>query len=127
FGWEEVHQLAEELEHVSSKQLTDRLDEYLGFPQFDPHGDPIPDSKGKIRAMEKLPLDQLAVNEPAEVCQVAQSEEILELLEHRNITIGTRIEIKKRFGFDQSLEVKVRNNIFTISEQLARSIFVKRK
>src|SRR5215208_974054 len=68
FGWNEVHHLAEELEHVSSKQLIDRLDKYLGFPHFDPHGDPIPDSRGKIKNINKLPLDQLASHQPAEVC-----------------------------------------------------------
>jgi DtxR family Mn-dependent transcriptional regulator len=56
FGWDEVHVLAEELEHVSSKKLIDKLDEYLDFPQFDPHGDPIPDSKGKIKARNNVSL-----------------------------------------------------------------------
>src|SRR5688572_31594707 len=67
FSWEEVHEVAEELEHVSSKKLIDKLDEYLGFPHFDPHGDPIPDSKGKIRTYNELPLHQLPLNQPAEV------------------------------------------------------------
>ena len=70
FGWNEVHELAEELEHVSSKQLIDRLDQYLGFPQFDPHGDPIPDSKGKIKNMSRIALTQLPLHQQAEVCQV---------------------------------------------------------
>src|SRR5215213_2194652 len=92
FGWNEIHQLAEELEHVSSKQLVDRLDQYLGFPQFDPHGDPIPDSKGKLTNRSELPLLQLPFHHPAEVCQVTnQSEEILELLQHKNIGIGTKL------------------------------------
>ena len=125
FGWNEVHMLAEELEHVSSKELIDRLDEYLGFPQFDPHGDPIPDNKGKIKNVKKLPLVQLSLHLPADVCQVTnQSEEMLELLQHKNITIGTRLEVKRHFDFDQSLELKIKNNTVTISEQLAKNIFV---
>ena len=128
FAWNEVHELAEELEHVSSKQLTDRLEEYLGFPQFDPHGDPIPDSKGKLRSIKKIPLDQLPLQQPATVCQVTnQSDEMLELLQHRNIGIGTVIEVRKRFSFDQSLEIKVKNHLFTISQQMAKYLFVKSK
>lgn len=128
FSWKEVHLLAEELEHVSSKQLIDRLEEYLGFPEFDPHGDPIPDNMGRIRSIHKIPLDQLPISQQAVVCQVTnQSDEMLELLHHRNIEIGTRIEVKKRFSFDQSLEVKVKSHVFTISEQLAKYLFVKRK
>jgi DtxR family Mn-dependent transcriptional regulator len=125
FGWNEVHMLAEELEHVSSKELIDRLDEYLGFPQFDPHGDPIPDNKGKIKNVKKLPLLQLPLHLPADVCQVTnQSEEMLELLQHKNIAIGTRIEVKRLFDFDQSLELKIKNITITISEQLAKNIYV---
>jgi len=125
FSWEEVHQLAEELEHVSSKKLIDRLDEYLGFPSYDPHGDPIPDSKGKMAARNNLPLVELPKNKQAEVCQVTnQSAEMLELLKHKNIGIGTRLEVKKHFPFDQSLELKIKTKTVTISEQLAKNIFV---
>jgi DtxR family Mn-dependent transcriptional regulator len=126
FGWEEVHLLAEELEHVSSKKLIDRLDEYLGFPPFDPHGDPIPDNKGKIRNIKKIPLDQLTLQQPAEVCQVTnQSAEMLDLLQHKSIGIGTKLEVKKYFDFDRSFELKIKNSIITISEQLAKNIFVR--
>ena len=125
FGWDEVHQLAEELEHVSSKKLIDRLDEYLGFPPFDPHGDPIPDNKGKIRNVRKIPLHQLPIQQPAEVCQVTnQTAEMLDLLHHKNIGIGTRLEVKKVFDFDRSLELKIKNASITISEQVAKNIFV---
>lgn len=127
FGWNEVHNLAEELEHISSKKLIDRLDDYLGNPPFDPHGDPIPDSKGKMRNMEKVSLQKLPLHQHAEVCQVTnQSPEMLELLQHLQIGIGTRIEIKKRFSFDNSLEVKTRTGTLNISELLAVSLFVKK-
>lgn len=128
FGWNEVHDMAEELEHVSNKKLIDKLDEFLGYPDFDPHGDPIPNSKGKIKNVDKISLDDLPLQQPAEICQVTNlSDELLELLHHRQIGIGTRVEVKKRFGFDQSMEIKVRNNLFTISQQLAKYLFVKRK
>jgi DtxR family Mn-dependent transcriptional regulator len=125
FSWEEVHQLAEELEHVSNKKLIDRLDEYLGFPCYDPHGDPIPDSKGRMTLRNHLPLPLLPKNKIAEVCQVTnQSAEMLELLKHKNIGIGTKLEIKKHFPFDQSFELKIKTKTITISEQLAKNIVV---
>jgi DtxR family transcriptional regulator, Mn-dependent transcriptional regulator len=125
FNWNEVHMLAEELEHVSSKQLIDRLDKYLGCPQFDPHGDPIPDQKGKMKNLNKVSVFELPFNQTAEVRQVTnQSIEMLEILEHKNIGIGTKVEVKKHFHFDHSVELKVKNTIVTISEQLAKNIYV---
>ena len=127
FTWDEVHEVAEHLEHVSSKKLIDKLDEFLGFPRVDPHGDPIPDQDGKIENNRQVCLKDLPINKPAVVSHVSdQSTEILELLKHKNIGIGTRLEIKKKFEFDSSLEVKTgRLPVFTISEQLAKNIFVK--
>ncbi len=126
FGWNEVHPIAEELEHVSSKKLIDRLDEYLGFPQFDPHGDPIPDSKGKTKPVKKMAITQLPLHQEAEVTQVTnESKEMLELLQHKRICIGTRLEVKKHFPFDHSYEIKVKpSSIVTLSEQLAQNILV---
>lgn len=125
FDWEEVHQLAEELEHVSNKKLIDRLDEFLGFPPFDPHGDPIPDKKGKVAARNHLSLLLLPKKKTGVVCHVTnQSAEMLELLKLKAIGIGTRVEVKKHFPFDQSLELKIRRQSVTISEQLAKNIFV---
>lgn len=125
FDWNEVHLLAEELEHVSSRQLIDRLDQYLGYPEFDPHGDPIPDNKGKIKIMNKISLFELPFHQPAEVRQVTnQSKEMLEILEHKHIGIGTKLEVKKHFHFDHSIELKIKSTTVTISEQLAKNIFV---
>lgn len=127
FNWDEVHAVAEDLEHVSSKKLIDKLDEYLGFPQFDPHGDPIPDSFGKMKSNQQVSLTELPMNKTAEVCRVVnQSSEMMEALKHNNIRIGTKLELKKKFDFDNSIEVKLRNQpAFTISEQLAKNILVK--
>ncbi|MDX2048258.1 MAG: metal-dependent transcriptional regulator [Chitinophagaceae bacterium] len=127
FDWNEVHDVAEELEHVSSKKLIDKLDEYLGFPRFDPHGDPIPDQSGKMHASFQVGLTELPPDTIGEVSSVSnQSSEMLELLKHRNIGIGTRLEVKKKFEFDHSIEIKIRNlPSFTISEQLAKNIYVK--
>lgn len=126
FGWDEVHSLAEELEHVSSKKLIDRLDEYLEFPSVDPHGDPIPDKKGRMTDVQKIRLSDLPLHRVAAVCQVQdQSDEILELLQHKQISLGTKIEIRRQFDYDKSIEVKTRHGLVTISNQLAENIFVK--
>ena len=125
FDWNEIHNLAEELEHINNKKLIERLDEYLNYPQFDPHGDPIPDSKGKIKKSKKISLAELPFNKPAEVCQVSnQTNEMLELLNHKNIGIGTKIEVKRHFNYDQSLEIKIKSSFMTISETLAKNIYV---
>ncbi len=127
FTWDEVHEVAEHLEHVSSKKLIDKLDEFLGFPRVDPHGDPIPDQDGKIETSRQVCLLDLPFNKTAVVSHVSdQSTEILELLKHKHIGIGTKLEVKKKFSFDNSMEVKAgRQPVFTISEQLAKNIFVK--
>jgi len=127
FSWDEVHAVAEDLEHVSSKKLIDKLDEFLGFPRFDPHGDPIPDANGKIETSKQVALHDLPINQLAVVCHVSdQSTEMLELLGHKKIGIGTKLEIKRRFNFDNSLEIKIRQQApITISEQLSKNIFAK--
>jgi DtxR family Mn-dependent transcriptional regulator len=127
FRWDEVHDIAEDMEHVSSRKLIDKLDEYLGFPKFDPHGDPIPNSMGKMESNDLVCLTDLTLNQPAQVSRVVnQSPALLELLKHKKISIGTKIEIRKKFLFDQSLEVKVKQQTaFTISHELAKNIFVK--
>jgi len=127
FSWDEVHAVAEDLEHVSSKKLIDKLDEFLGFPRYDPHGDPIPDASGKIETSKQVCLSDLPLNKTALVCYVSdQSTGMLELLSHKKIGIGTRLEIKKKFSFDHSLEIKIRQQSpTTISGDLAKNIFVK--
>ncbi|MET0391509.1 MAG: metal-dependent transcriptional regulator [Chitinophagaceae bacterium] len=134
FSWDEVHAVAEDLEHVSCKKLIDKLDEFLGFPRFDPHGDPIPDSNGRIETSKQVCLTELPLNKTATVCHVSdQSTEMLELLGHKKIGIGTRLEVKRKFSFDQSLEIKIRQARKTdaelpathISTELAKNIHVK--
>jgi len=126
FNWDEVHEVAEQLEHVSNKKLIDKLDEYLAFPKFDPHGDPIPDTNGKMEAGKQLNLSELPVNKPAKVCFIAnQSELLLEHLNEKKINIGASIVIKRKFSFDDSLEIKLDNRLLTISNQLAKNVFVK--
>jgi DtxR family Mn-dependent transcriptional regulator len=127
FGWDEVHEMAEELEHLTSKKMIDRLDTFLDFPETDPHGDPIPDSNGKFNHQKQVSLFDFPINKTAKVSGVAsQTTEMLELLHHKNIRIGTKLEIRKKFPFDNSLELKIRNQPpITVSEQVAKNVMVK--
>lgn len=127
FGWDEVHEVAEELEHITSKKLVDKLDDFLGNPQYDPHGDPIPNKDGIIKLRKQIKLTDLEISRAGIVSSVGnQSSELLELLKHKNIVIGSKVEIKKKFSFDQSIEIKVQNQpVITISKELSDSLFVK--
>lgn len=129
FGWDEVHEIAEQLEHVQSPLLADKLDAYMNFPRFDPHGDPIPDSRGKMETMKQVNLLQLPVNEPAEICAVgSQQNSLLEMLKNRKLQIGATITINRRYAFDNSVEVTInKEKPQNISEQLAGQLFVKIK
>lgn len=127
FSWEEVHELAEELEHIQSAKLIDRLSHFLGHPKADPHGDPIPDANGKIGRPRQVTLLHGALNKKLEVIAVAdQSNRLLEFLTAKGIKLGTQVEILQRHEFDNSMEIKLRNRPpFMISEQVAKNIYVK--
>ena len=127
FSWEDVHEVAEQLEHVSSRKLVDKLDAFLGYPRFDPHGDPIPDSNGKIDAQHQVPLFNLPLHTMAVITAVkSQSSELLSFLSSRKMSIGTKLEIKRRLDFDNSLEVKIKNRqLIHLSERVANAIQVK--
>ena len=126
FGWEEVHEIAEELEHISSKKLIDRLDAFLDFPKTDPHGDPIPDANGKMPSVKQSAVCDMPVNSAGIVNGISdQSASMLELLKHKNIQMGTRLEVKKKFEVDGSVEIKIRNQqAVNISEHVAKNLLV---
>lgn len=147
FGWDEVHEIAEELEHISSVMLVDRLDEFLGFPKSDPHGDPIPDSQGRVVSRRQVDLLQLPMKKQARVSSIGdQSPEMLDLLTHKQIGIGTKLEVHKKFPFDNSIELKLDSPretmspdspavksskkssnpkpLVTVSEHVAKNVFV---
>lgn len=127
FGWDEVHEVAEELEHIKSKKLVEKLDAFLGHPKFDPHGDPIPDSNGVMVSVRQFNLVDVKPGTLVELCSVgSQSAELLELLRHKHIGIGTVLQIVRKFDFDQSIEISIKNkSAITISQQLAQALFVK--
>lgn len=127
FAWDKVHDIAEELEHVSSDELIERLQQFLGNPSFDPHGDPIPDSNGRIPRLNQQVLTGVPLNKNAVVSAVTnQSPQMLEMLKHYSIGIGTSIKVLKQFEFDGSMEIKVqRQPACILSESIAKNIFVR--
>ena len=125
FKWDEVHVIAEELEHISSAALIQRLDEYLEHPCIDPHGDPIPDKNGKIKILKQSSLISLPIKKSGTVSSIKdQSVQMLELLKHYNISIGTKLKVNKHFDFDGSVEIKIdKLPVAVLSEQVAKNIF----
>jgi DtxR family Mn-dependent transcriptional regulator len=126
FNWEEVHEMAEDLEHVSNRKLIDKLDAFLGYPKFDPHGDPIPDQDGKIQKEEHVLLSELKVKAQGRVTKIkSHSTKIIDLISHQQINIGSKITVKKVFEFDESMEIVIDGKTTkNISQQLAKNIFI---
>lgn len=124
--WQKVHDIAEELEHVSSPDLINKLDVYLGKPKIDPHGDPIPDEKGKIIELKQKPLEDLPLKRSAIVSSVSnQTTEMMDMLNHYGIAIGSQIKVLKSFRFDGSLAIKIaKKPECIISGLAAKNIFV---
>lgn len=110
FSWDEVHDVAEQLEHIQSSLLIEKLDEFLGFPTADPHGHPIPDKNGKIQAVRQIPLSDAAIGKKAIICSVKDgSPSFLQYLSKIGIYIGASIAIVEKVGFDGSLQILIDN------------------
>ncbi len=126
FSWDEVHDVAEQLEHIKSEKLINKLDEFLNFPTEDPHGDPIPNASGQIVKIEKQLLSEL-VEKQKGICVGVKdtSSEFLKYLDKQEIALGSKIEIIGKESFDLSLKIKVDNRDLTISNKIASNLFVK--
>jgi len=119
FSWDEVHEVAEQLEHIQSNKLVDKLEEFLGFPEFDPHGDPIPKANGDMPKVEKILLSEVQEEEVCWVVAVKDTSTVfLQYLEKLEITIGTPIKVLERIDFDGSMSIQ-------ISDQEARNVSMK--
>ncbi|HEY9083003.1 MAG: iron-dependent repressor [Flavobacteriales bacterium BRH_c54] len=127
FKWDEVHDLAEELEHINTHKLTERLDEFLGFPKFDPHGDPIPDKDGNIIQHKDVTLSDLIRGEKAVVVGVKEhSKSYLNYLEQLQLVLGVEVEVKDIVEFDATMQILVNNKQVIISNQASKNLIVKK-
>ena len=126
FTWDEVHDIAEQLEHIQSEKLVNRLDDFLGNPTEDPHGDPIPDANGNIVKMEKQLLSELQPGQTGICVGVKDSStEFLQYLSKRDIQLGTAIHIDSKEEFDLSMTIKIGDTTFAISPKIASNLFVR--
>ena len=126
FKWDEVHELAEELEHITSTELIDRLDKFLDHPKYDPHGDPIPDQTGRIKKDELVPLATLKVDDSCVIMGVrVHTPVFLQYLEKMNLTIGKNIKLIDIVAFDHSMMLTVNDGqTISISREAAKNILV---
>lgn len=127
FNWDEVHEIAEQLEHIESDQLVNKLDEYLGFPKTDPHGDPIPNKDGILPELAYLHLSDIKAGKNCKLMGVAQDSAVfLQLLTKLNLNLGAKLAIKEINEFDRSIFVSINDAepIF-ISHEVAKNILVK--
>lgn len=125
-GWEEVHDIAEQLEHVNSPRFYDRMDELLNFPKADPHGEPIPDTDGKLPAKKHVALSEVAEGKTVRIIAVSVDEKpFLDLLNIKRIHIGDTITIQKREPFDGSLAILKSGKEIILSQQVTERLFVE--
>ena len=127
FRWDEVHDIAEELEHINSVELINRLDNFLGYPKFDPHGDPIPNEEGKFTLRNQVPLNILEVGEICELVGIAEhGNAFLAYLDQISLKIGSRISVISRIEYDLSLKVMIENREQVLSSPIAKKLYVKK-
>lgn len=125
FSWDEVHEVAEQLEHINSPRLIEKLDEFLGYPKVDPHGDPIPDSKGKLKVVPHISLDQLKIGYQGKIAAVKDSDSnLLKYLDKIGAKPGVKIKILGKEDYDESLEVLVEDHRVFISKAVAQNVLV---
>ena len=128
FSWDEVHEVAEQLEHIQSAKLVDKLEEFLEFPKFDPHGDPIPNAKGEMPELPKTLLSETKAGDASRVTAVKDtSTPFLQYLEKLNITIGSKLNVIEVIDFDGSMNIAIEDSApRNVSMKFADSLFVSR-
>ena len=125
FAWDEVHEIAEELEHIKSELLINKLDEFLNFPYFDPHGDPIPNEKGEILKINKLLLSEAKLDTDYQCVGVKDSSsDFLKYLNKQNIALGTTLKVIDVENFDGTLLVSVNEKQISISNKIATNLYI---
>ena len=126
FTWDEVHDVAEQLEHIKSKKLMEELDSFLGFPKTDPHGDPIPDKDGNLQTIEKTLLSNLKKGESGICIGVKDSSsDFLQYLDKQNIKLGDQIRVMDKEAFDESTHIQIANRNMNISKKIASNLYIQ--
>lgn len=126
FAWDEVHEVAEQLEHIKSEKLIDSLDMHLGYPKVDPHGDPIPTKNGLFTESIKKLLNEIPINTIGICIGVKDSStSFLKFLDRKKIALGAEIKVLEKEEFDGSLRISINGREIHISKQIATNLYVK--
>ncbi|GAA0737737.1 metal-dependent transcriptional regulator [Gaetbulibacter jejuensis] len=125
FTWDEVHEVAEQLEHIKSDKLIRELDVFLEFPSHDPHGDPIPDQDGNFKDFEKILLSQAQIGKAYKCVGVNDSSsDFLKYLDLNGISLGTKITVVHKETYDNSLKIRLNSSEITVSQNVAKNLFL---
>ncbi|WP_348703829.1 metal-dependent transcriptional regulator [Tenacibaculum sp. 190524A02b] len=125
FSWDEVHEVAEQLEHIKSPKLIDELDKFLGFPKSDPHGTPIPDKDGNIIIQQKTPLNLLDIGYEGKILSVRNSSDnFLRYLNKKNIAIGQNIKVITKEPFDKTVIIDINGKEITLIDEVASNLLI---
>lgn len=127
FGWEEVHEVAEQIEHIHAPKFFERMDEMLGYPTIDPHGSPIPDNQGRMKQFSYTPLSGCKPGQTVQLTALTNSStEFLEFLNSRQLALGTELKILSREAYDLSLVVSYEHHPHeTLSEKVSERLLVR--
>ena len=126
FGWDEIDEEAEKLEHFMSAKMEDKIDEVLGHPRVDPHGDPIPANDGSMKKIRSVPLAEIEEGSSVRILRVSDSSpELLQYASSVGLTLNKKITIKQRMKFDDSLIVRIGTKELTISSRVAENVFAE--
>ena len=126
FSWSEVHEVAEQLEHIKSEKLIDKLDHLLNYPKYDPHGDPIPSKSGVFKFQERISIFEMDLNEEGIIMGVSlDNKDFLDYLTKLKIGIGTKIKVIEQIKFDQSMKIEYDSKIEHISKEISENILIK--
>ena len=126
FSWSKVHNIAEQLEHVNSEELIDKLDHFLAYPQIDPHGDPIPQKNGTIAELNQKLLSELKHGEEGIITGIKKgTPSLLNFLDQKNIKLGDQIQLISILEFDQSAEVIINKKTINLSEKICSNLLIE--
>ena len=126
FSWSKVHNIAEQLEHVNSEELIDKLDHFLAYPQIDPHGDPIPQKNGTIAELNQKLLSELKHGEEGIITGIKKgTPSLLNFLDMKNIKLGDQIQLISILEFDQSAEVIIHEKTINLSEKICSNLLIE--
>lgn len=124
FNWDEVHEIAEQLEHIKSEKLTNRLEAFLNYPKVDPHGDLIPDKDGDFPQVDKVVLSTCQPGDKGILVNVEDSKPFLNYLTKQDISLHAVVEVINKEPFDDSFILKINNQLKTVSKKIADNMFI---